>query len=413
MERRVVVTGIGILSPIGIGKEAFWHALIEGKSGIGRISHFDASTYPCQIAGEVNDAPLSEFLTLRDVRRTSRFVQFALAAAQMAMQDARLSPEQLAQPTTGVIMGTSVGPLATVEQQILIAHERGIRRINPFHAFTGATHSIASSISTKLGIPGPALTISMGCTGGIDAVGHAFNELRRNAIDLAVVGAAEAPICPIVLSSMCIAQILSVQNDNPTKACRPFDRRHNGFVLAEDAVVMILEPLDKALARGAHIYGEICGYGSSSDAYHPFAIDPEGTGFLRAMQRALEDARVGTGEIEYINAHAPSIASTDIVETKAIKKLFGERAYRIPVSSMKASVGQAFAAASAQQIVASLLALQTHTIPPTANYEEPDPECDLDCVPLARQTNIHTVLINAHGLGGSNSSLVIRQAVLP
>ena len=211
----------------------------------------------------------------------------------------------------------------------------------------------------------------MGCTGGIDAVGHAFNELRRHAIDLAVVGAAEAPICPIVLSSMCIAQILSVQNDNPTKACRPFDRRHNGFVLAEGAVVMILEPLDKALARGAHIYGEICGYGSSSDAYHPFAIDPEGTGFLRAMQRALEDARVGTGEIEYINAHAPSIASTDVVETKAIKRLFGERAYRIPVSSMKASVGQAFAAASAQQVVASLLALQTHTIPPTANYEEP------------------------------------------
>jgi len=249
--------------------------------------------------------------------------------------------------------------------------------------------------------------------GGIDAIGYALNELRRNAIDMAVVGAAEAPICPIVLSSMCIAQILSVQNGDPAKACRPFDRRHNGFVLSEGAAVVILEPLDKAMARGADIYGEICGYGSSSDAYHPFDMDPEGTGLIRAMQGALEDARVRTEEIDYINAHAPAIASTDIAETKAIKQLFGERAYRIPVSSIKGSVGQAFAAAGIQQLTASLLALKTHTIPPTANYEEPDPECDLDCVSLTRQQSIHIVLINAHTIGGSNSSLVIKDSILP
>ncbi len=339
MARRIVVTGMGIISPIGIGKEAFWQSLIEGRSGIRRITRFDVSTYPCQIAGEVDDTAISEFLTPHDVHRTSRVVQFALAAVRMAIQDARLSPEQLTQPTTGVILGTSVGPLATVEQQILIAHERGIRRINPFLAFTGATHSVASDISIKLGIPGPALTISMGCTGGIDAIGHALNALRWNAMDMAVVGAVEAPICPIVLASMCIARILSVQNDDPAKACRPFDRRHNGFILSEGAAVVILEPLDKALARGAHMYGEICGYGSSSDAYHPFDMDPEGTGLLRAMQGALEDAGVRTEEIDYINAHAPSIASTDRAETKTIKRLFGERAYRIPVSSIKGSFG--------------------------------------------------------------------------
>jgi 3-oxoacyl-[acyl-carrier-protein] synthase II len=398
---------MGIVSPIGIGKDAFWQSLIEGKSGIRHITRFDASTYPCQIAGEVDDTAIRELLTPRDVRRTSRFVHLALAASHIAIRDARLSLEQLAHPTTGVIMGTAIGSLATLEQQILIAHERGIRHINPFLTFITSAHSAASYISIKLGISGPALTTSTGCVGGTDAVGYALNELRRNTIDTAVVGAAEAPICPIMLSSLCIAQMLSVQNDNPTKACRPFDRRHNGFVLSEGAAVVILEPLDKALARGAHIYGEICGYGSSSDAYHPFDVDPEGTGFLRAMQRALEDAKMETEDIDYINAHAPSIASTDIAETKAIKRLFGKRAYNIPASSIKGSVGQAYAATNVQQLIASLLALKTHTIPPTANYEEPDPECDLDYVPLARQQNIHTALINAHTIGGSNSSLVI------
>lgn len=413
MNKRVVVTGLGVVSPIGIGKEAFWHSLIAGKSGIRYITRFDASTYPCQIAGEVDDIAISDFLTPHDLRRTGRFVHLALAASYLAVQNARLNSEQLAQRTTGVIMGTSVGPLATLEQQILIAHERGIRRINPFLAFMGAAHSAASYISIKLGIPGPVLTTSTGCAGGIDAVGYAFNELRRNSIDMAVVGGAEAPICPIVVSSLCVAQSLSVQNDDPTKACRPFDRRHNGFVLSEGAAVVILESLEKALARGAHIYGEICGYGSSADAHHPFTVEPEGTGFFHAMQRAIVDAGVRTEEIDYINAHAPAIASTDRAEAKAIKQLFGERASRIPVSSIKASVGQAFAAAGAQQLSASLLALESQIIPPTVNYEEPDSECDLACVSLAQQQDVCTVLVNAHSTGGSNSSLVIRKLILP
>ena len=413
MKRRVVVTGMGIISPLGTDKEGFWQALTAGKSGIRRISRFDASTYPCQIGGEVDDTVIGEFLTPQEVRRTSRFIQFALAASSLATQDAQLSPEQLAQPTTGVIMGTSMGSIATIEQQTLIAYERGIGRIHPFSAFLGPAHSATSYVNIKLGIPGPALTISTGCAGGTDAIGHAFNQVRHNALDLVIVGAAEAPICPMVVSSLCIAQTLSVQNDSPAKACRPFDRRHDGFVLAEGAAVVILEPLEKALARGASIYGEICGYGSSSDAYHPLAIDPEGTGFLRAMQTTLADAVVGPEEIDYINAHAPAVASTDRAEATALKQLFGERASRIPVSSIKAGTGQALAAAGAQQLIASLLALKTQTLPPTVNYEEPEPECDLDCVPLARQHSVHTILINAHSLGGSNSSLVIREPSLP
>jgi 3-oxoacyl-[acyl-carrier-protein] synthase II len=412
MERRVVVTGMGIISPLGTNKEVFWQALTAGQSGIRRISQFDASTYPCQIAGEVDNAVLHEFLTPQDIRRTSRFVQFALAASSRAVQDAQLSSEHLAESTTGVIMGTSMGSIAGIEQQVLIA-ERGRKRIHPCSAFLGPAHSAASYVSIKLGIPGPALTISTGCAGGIDAIGYAFNQVRHNRLDLAVAGAAEAPICPLVVSSLCIAQTLTLQNDNPTQACRPFDRRHDGFVLAEGAAVVILEPLEKAVARGAHIYGEICGYGASSDAYHPCAIDPEGTGFLRAMQATLADAAVATEEIDYINAHAPATASTDRAEAKAITQLFGARAYRTPVSSIKASIGQALAAAGSQQLIASLMALKTQTLPPTVNYEEPDPECDLDCVPLTRQHGIHTILMNAHSLGGSNSSLVIQDPILP
>jgi 3-oxoacyl-[acyl-carrier-protein] synthase II len=413
MNRRVVVTGVGIVSPIGVGTEAFWHSLIAGESGIGYITRFDASAYPCQIAGEVDDAAISQFLTPQEVRRTSRFAQLALAASSLAIQDAGLSPKQLAQPTTGVIIGTSVGPMAVVEQQTLIAHERGIDRVNPFSAFMGSTHSAASYVNIKFGIPGPALTISTGCAGGVDAIGHAFNALRRDALDVAVVGASEAPICPILVSSLHVAQTLSVQNDHPTKAARPFDRGHNGFVLSEGAAMVILESLDNALARGAHIYGEICGYAASSDAYHPFAIEPEGAGFIGAMRGALADAGVGPAEIDYISAHAPSIASTDRAEAKAIRQFFGERAFRIPVSSIKASVGQALAAAGAQQLIAGLLTLEAQTVPPTANYEEPDPECDLDCVPLARPESVRTILVNAHSLGGSNSSLVLRKPLLP
>jgi len=407
MGRRIVVTGVSVISPLGSDKQVFWEGLIQGTTGIRHITHFDASAFSSQIAGEVDDSVLTIHLSPRELRRNSRYLSLALAGSSLAVRDASLGPEQLAGPRTGVVVGTAIGPVAAIEEQVVVSREAGIGRVSPFLSFMGIAHSAASAICINLSIPGPARTMATGCIGGIDAVGYALDEIRRGTIDIAIAGAAEAPICPVALASLCNTGMLSIANGSPATASRPFDRRHNGFVLSEGAAFVILECLDRARDRGAHIYGEVLGYGSSSDAYHLFDVDPTGAGFVGAMQSALKDAGIEPRQIDYINAHAPSIETTDRAEAKAIGQVLQQRGHGVPVSSIKGHLGQAFAASNVQQIITSLFALQNQMVPPTANFEEQDPECEVDCSAAPRPHHIETALINAHTLGGSNSSLVI------
>ena len=407
MHKRIVITGVGVISPLGCDKQVFWNGLVEGRAGIRHITHFDASAYSCNIAGEVDDSVLTHHISPRELRRNSRFLSFALAGSALAIRDASLDLEQLARTRTGVVVGTAIGPVAAIEEQVGVSLKSGIERVSPFLSFMGISHSAASAICINSSITGPAHTMATGCVGGIDAIGFALNELQQGTLETVIAGAAEAPICPVALASLCNSGMLSVSNSSPDTASKPFDRGHNGFVLSEGAAFVIMETLEKAEERDAHIYGEVLGYGSSSDAYHLFDVDPQGAGFVRAMESALEDAGVEPKQVDYVNAHAPSIDTTDRAEAKAIKQVLETRKPEVPVSSIKGHVGQAFAAANVQQVITSLLAIEKQTIPPTANYRDPDPECEVNCSSAPRRRSIDIVLINAHTLGGSNSSLVI------
>ncbi|MEA3493571.1 MAG: beta-ketoacyl-ACP synthase II [Candidatus Margulisiibacteriota bacterium] len=410
MTNRVVVTGMGLVSPIGIGKEAFWNNLISGKNGVGKITHFDASTYPSQIAAEVKDFNPADFLDKKEARRLVRFIQFAIAASMMAVKDSDLPITTDNAADVGVIIGSGIGGINFLEKQIKILLEKGVEKLSPFTVPYMITDMAAGYTSIKLGAKGPNSCVVTACATGTNSIGNAFKIIQRGDAKAMVAGGTEASISPIGVGSFCAARALSTRNDDPAHASRPFEKERNGFVIGEGSGIVVLEDLEFAKSRGAKIYAELAGYGMSGDANHITAPAPGGEGAARAIKAALRDAKATSEQVDYINAHGTSTVLNDKYETVAIKSVFGERAKKIPVSSNKSMVGHLLGAAGAVEMIATVLTINNGIIPPTINYEVPDPECDLDYVPnQARKAPVNTAISESFGFGGHNAVLVVKK----
>lgn len=408
---RVVITGLGAITALGSSVPVFWENLLKGKSGIRRITQFDASNMPCQIAGEIPDFDPGQYMDRKEARRISRAAQIALAAAIQAVADAGL-PEQMPEPErAGVVFGTAIGGYERFDEGIEILRKYGPDRVNPFVIPSGIPNLPAFMISRQFQCLGPNCTITTACATGTQAVGEATEFIRRGAADIVVAGGVEALIRDYAIGGFSAMRALPVNfNDNPEAASRPFDLKREGFVFSEGAGALILEKLEHALARGARIYAEVAGHASSADGYHVAAPDPDAAGPKRAMRWALEDAGLRPQDVDYINAHGSSTPLNDAAETRAIKEVFGERAYKLAVNSTKSMVGHAMGASGALEALVCALTIYHGWLHPTINYEYPDPECDLDYVPnRARQANVRVTLSNSFGLGGQNACLVLRK----
>jgi 3-oxoacyl-[acyl-carrier-protein] synthase II len=413
---RVVISGLGAISPLGLTAKEFWDGLTAGRSGVNRISQFDASALPCQIAGEVKGFEPKRFMDFKEARRMSRSSQLAVATAREAMCDAGFAgttgigrfddPERVA-----VLMGTAIGGLEKADEGITTLRQQGYSKVNPFLVPNSVANMPAHHISQTYQTFGELNTVVTACAAGTQAVGEAAELIRRGVADIVITGGVEATICDWAIAGFSAVRALPVNyNDAPEKASRPFSKDREGFVYSEGCAVLVLEELEHARRRGVRIYAEVLGHASSSDAYHVIAPDPSAAGAMRAMRWALRDANVPLDEVDYINAHGTSTPANDVGETMAIKKIFGERAYNIPVSSTKSMIGHSMGAAGALEALACALTIATGVIHPTINYEHPDPECDLDYVPnTAREVNVRTVLSNSFGLGGQNACLVLRK----
>jgi 3-oxoacyl-[acyl-carrier-protein] synthase II len=410
--RRVAVTGMGMVTPIGSGKEEFWQGLLKGRSGIRKVTAFDAGSYPCQIAGEVPDFDPARYMEKREAKKMDRFTQFGAAAALMAWRDAGLDRDEIDRDAAGVFVGSGIGGIRTIEEQYSLLLEKGPRRVSPFLVPALIANMAAGYISILLLLRGPNSTAATACASSNHAVGDAYRVIQRGEAEIMVAGGAEAAISEIAFAGFCSARALSTRNDEPAQASRPFDRKRDGFVMGEGAGIVILESLDHALKRGAHIYAELAGYGMSADAYHITAPDPEGAGAVLSMQRALESASLAPEAVDYINAHGTSTEYNDRIETLAIKKTFGRHASSLAVSSTKSMTGHLLGAAGAVELIATLLCIEHQTVHPTINYEFPDPDCDLDYVPnRARAMKIDVALNNSFGFGGTNATLVVKRYV--
>lgn len=408
---RVVITGMGGLSPLGNTVADSWDNLLAGQSGIGPITQFDASEFPTRIAGEVKDFSPRDYMDFKEARRMSRASQLALAAAQMAIADAGL-PEKVPNPErAGVLVGTAVGGIERAFEQVDTYRERGLRAVSPFSMTMFLANMPSHHVSLASGAVGPINTIVAACATGTQSIGEAADYIRYGRADLMFAGGVEGLIHFTAIAGFGQMRALSTRyNDEPEKASRPFDLDRDGFILSEGAGIVVLERMDDAVARGARIYAEVRGHASSSDAFHVAAPDPEAHGAIRAMRWALDDAGCGLDEVDYINAHGTSTPVNDATETLAIKQLFGERAYSIPVSSNKSLMGHAMGGAGALETIFSALSIYHGIIPATWNYETPDPECDLDYVPNEpRPAQLRNVLKNSFGLGGQNACLVLGQ----
>ena len=407
--RRVVVTGIGIISPLGSDKERFWHNLINGNSGIGAIESFDVSLYPCRIGGEVKDFDPGLHMEKREAKKVDRFTHFGVAAALQAWRDSGLDKIQIDKDEVGVLVGSGIGGIQTTEQQLKVLAEKGPRRVSPFLVPALIANMASGYISILLGLRGPNSTVVTACASSTHAIGDAWHIIRRGDAEIMLAGGAEAAISHLAFSGFSAARALSTRNDQPEKASRPFDKERDGFVMGEGSGVLVLETLEHARARGANIYGEITGYGMSGDAYHMTAPDPSGRGAFLSMQRAIKSAAVCPEDIDYINAHGTSTEFNDKIETLAIKNLFGDHAFKLAVSSTKSMTGHLLGAAGAVELIATLLIMRHQIIHPTINYEHPDPECDLDYVPnLAREGRVNLAISNSFGFGGTNATLVVK-----
>ncbi|MEW5785396.1 MAG: beta-ketoacyl-ACP synthase II [Bacillota bacterium] len=412
MVHRVVVTGIGIISPIGQDKEEFWNNLVSGKNGISRVASFDVSQYPCQIAGEITDFDPTRYMDKKEAKRVDRFTHFGVAAALNAWQDAGLPADGGGRDDAGVMVGSGIGGIQTMEEQLEVLRTKGPRRVSPFFVPALIANMASGYISILLKLRGPNSTVVTACATSTHAVGDAFHIIRRGDANIMVAGGAEAAISHMAFSGFSAARALSTRNDEPSKASRPFDGKRDGFVMGEGAGVVILESLEHALQRDAHIYGEVIGYGMSGDAYHITAPDPEGGGALLSMQKAVRCAGILPHEVDYINAHGTSTEYNDKIETAAIKKLFGDHAYALAVSSTKSMTGHLLGAAGGVELIATLLCMRQQVVHPTINYEYPDPECDLDYVPnQSREQKIDIALSNSFGFGGTNATLVVKRFV--
>jgi 3-oxoacyl-[acyl-carrier-protein] synthase II len=409
MERRVVVTGIGCVSPLGIGVDETWKGIVEGRSGITRITKFDASNLPSQIAGEVKNFKPQDFMPEKLVSRVDTFIQYAIASARMALEDANLVDVELGE-RAGVIIGVGMGGVGQVEHYTRILDERGYKRVTPFFIPMIIPNMAAGQVAILFGAKGPNLAVCTACAAGNHAIGEAYRMIKNGLIDIAICGGTESLITPLTIAGFAVMKALSTRNDEPEKASRPFDAKRDGFVIAEGSGILVLEELTQAQKRGAKVYAELIGYGATCDAYHMTAPSPDGEGAETCMKLALEDANIAPNEVDYINAHGTSTPLNDVAETKAIKKVFGEHAYKLMVSSTKSMTGHLLGGAGGLEAVITVKALETGIVPPTINLEEPDPECDLDYVPnQARRANIKVAMSNAFGFGGTNACLVFKK----
>ncbi|KNZ69605.1 3-oxoacyl-(acyl-carrier-protein) synthase 2 [Thermincola ferriacetica] len=410
MVKKVVVTGLGVVSPVGTGVDKFWQSLLEGKSGINRITRFDASDLATQIAGEVKDFDPLDFLDKKEVRRMDRYTHYGMAAAKMAIEDAGLDPEKLDKDRVGVLLGSGVGGIETVEEQARILMAKGPGRISPFFVPMMIANICGAYIAINYGFRGPNTTTVTACASASNAIGEAMRLIKNGECDVVITGGAEAPIIPLAMAGFCSMKAMSTRNEEPEKASRPFDKERDGFVMGEGAGVLILESLEHAQKRGAKIYAELSGYGVTCDAYHITAPDPDGIGAARAMELAMREAGVEPEDVQYINAHGTSTPLGDIGETKAIKKVFGEHAYKLAVSSTKSMTGHLLGAAGGIEAAICILAIQKGQVPPTINLENPDPECDLDYVPnKAKEMEVRVALSNSFGFGGHNGTILFNK----
>ena len=410
MKRRVVVTGIGLVTPLGIGVEKTWQSLCEGKSGVGRITRFDPSELPSQIAAEVKDFDPADFIEKKEIKKMDRFIQFGIAAAKMAVEDARLEITEAISERVGVYVGAGIGGLPAIESNHIKFLEGGIKKLTPFFIPMVIINLVSGHIAIMVGAKGPNSAVVTACATGTHAIGDAFKIIQRGDADIMIAGGTESTISPLAVGGFCAMRALSVRNDEPEKASRPFDALRDGFVMGEGAGVVILEELTLAEKRGAKIYAEVCGYGMTGDAYHITSPAPEGVGAARCMNATLKDAGLSPDDISYINAHGTSTKFNDENESSAIKAVFGKKAYDIPVSSTKSMTGHLLGAAGGIEAVFSVLAIDRSVIPPTINYEFPDPECDLDYVPnKSRAYSVDVALSNSFGFGGTNACILFRK----
>ena len=408
--RRVVLTGLGALTPVGVTTEEFWSALKQGKSGIGPITRFDATGFPTRIAGEVRNFDEGKYIDKKEVRRLDPYLKYAIATSAMAVEDAALDPGKVDSTRFGVLIGSGIGGITTLIEGEDIRRTKGVDRVSPFVVPMLIINMASGLVSMRFGARGPNSSVVTACATGNHAIGDAFKIIERGDADVMIAGGAEAMIVPLTIAGFCSMKAMSTRNDEPEKASRPFDAGRDGFVCGEGAGVVVLEALEHAVRRDARIYAEIVGYGMTSDAHHMTAPDPDGDGATRAMQLALADGDVDPGAVGYINAHGTSTPYNDKFETIAIKRAFGDHARRLAVSSTKSMTGHLLGAAGGVEAVATTLAIYHGLLPPTINYETPDPDCDLDYVPnQARKVDVEYALSNAFGFGGTNATLAFRR----
>ncbi len=408
--RRVVVTGLGIVSPIGLGVEENWGNVTAGNSGIGNLSLFDASNFPVRIAGEVNDFVPADHLPEKDARHMDRFIQFSMVAGNEAIRDANLEVTEDSADMIGVYIGAGIGGVTTIEATTIKTHERGPRRISPFYIPMSIINMAAGNLSIKHGFKGPNLAVTTACSTGTHAIGDAARLINFGDADVMIAGGTEAALTPTSVGGFSNAKALSRRNDDPQAASRPWDLGRDGFVMGEGAGVVVLEEFEFAKKRGARIYAELVGFGLSGDAYHMTSPSPDGYGAKRCMMNALRNGEVNIDEVDYINAHGTSTPLGDLAETVAVKELFGNHAYRLAMSSSKSMIGHLLGAAGGVEAVFSVLAIHHQVAPPTINLDDPDPECDLDYIPDgAREMKIRNALSNSFGFGGTNGTLIFRK----
>ncbi len=409
-KKKVVITGIGVISPLGNQLSEFWSSLIAGKSGIRRISQFDPTQFDSQIAGEVKGFDPSDYISPKEQRRMDKFVQYAVVAAHQAVRDARIDFKKEDPYSAGVLIGSGIGSLHIIQEQTKVMMEKGPGKMSPFTIPMLIVNMASGCVAIAFGVKGPNSAVATACASGGHAIGDAFKIIQRGDAQVMIAGGTESCICQTGVGAFCAMKALSTRNSEPERSSRPFDKNRDGFVMAEGAGVVILESLEHARKRNAPIYAEVTGYGMSGDAYHMTAPDPQGEGAARAMSEALRDAAIKPKQVSYINAHGTSTPLNDKVETMAIKKVFGEYAQKIPVSSTKSMTGHLLGAAGAIEAIACCLSIKNNKIAPTINYDSPDPDCDLDYVPnTAREAKVDIALSNSLGFGGHNVCLAIRR----
>ena len=412
MKKRVVVTGMGAVTPVGNSVEEFWESLKSGKSGIDRVTKFDPSDFTTQIVGEVKNFDHSNYIDKKEARRMDTAEHYSIVSSQQAYDDAKLSSDSFDPYRTGVVIGSGIGGIETLEKQLSILFEKGPSRVSPFFIPMMIIDMSAGLVSMRFGCKGPNYATVSACATSVHAIGDAFKIIQRGDADIMIAGGTEASITPSSLAGFCSARAISTRNDEPHRASRPFDKERDGFVMSEGSGILILESLEHARNRGVKIYAEIVGLGMSGDAYHITAPSPEGEGAARSMMLALKDGDLSPDSVDYINSHGTATELGDIAETMAIKKVFGERAYQIPVNATKSMIGHLLGAAGAVELIAAIKSMEESVLHPTINYEFPDPRCDLDYVPnKLKEKEINVFLSNSFGFGGHNITIAVKKFI--